>query len=237
MRSHTRQSTSQRMLAVVLLLAAVYMATAQELEYKMELGAMAGVGSYMGDANNTEPFKNAQMAGSILARYNFNPRMVVKGNLAIGRMKGTTAGMDNRFPDNAHTVFNRSLYDLGAQFEYNFFAYGTGAGYKDSHRFTPYILLGIGLTYSPQPHNHVFAFNTPIGIGAKYKLAERLNCGVEWTMRLTTTDRLDTTGKTAFQLNDPYQIKGKGMKNKDCYSFLVLYISYDLFPKYRKCNN
>lgn len=237
MKSLTRQSIARRMLAVVILLAVARMATAQELEYKMELGAMAGGCAYMGDANNTEPFKNVRMAGGILARYNINPRMVVKGNLGVGSLHGTTVGLNNQFPNGAHATFSRSVYDLGAQFEYNFFAYGTGAGYKDSRRFTPYILLGVGLTYSPQANNHVFAFNTPIGIGAKYKLAERLNCGVEWAMRFTTTDRLDTTGENGFQLNDPYQIKGKGIKNKDNYSFLVLYISYDLFPKYRKCNN
>lgn len=224
--------------ALILLLTAIaHTAQAQELEYKMELGTLAGGTFYMGDANYAAPLKHTKMAGGVLARYNFNPRMVVKGTLAVGQLYGNTQDIENQFPEGANTTFSRNVYDLGAQFEYSFFAYGTGAGYKDSRRMAPYILLGAGLTYSPQPKNHVWALNLPIGIGIKYKLAERLNVGAEWSMRFTTTDRLDTTGTDGLQLKDPYQIKGKGLKNKDSYSLLALYISYDLFPKYRKCNN
>jgi len=79
--------------------------------------------------------------------------------------------------------------------------------------------------------------NIPVGMGVKYKLAERINIGVEWTVRLTTTDKLDVTGKSGLVLDDPYGIEGKGLKNKDSYSLILAYISYDLFPKYRKCNN
>lgn len=237
MRHSTRQYIFGRIAAFLLLLPSVYMVSAQELEYKMELGAIAGGCFYMGDANNSLPLKNTAMAGGILARYNFNPRMVVKGDFAIGKIQGTTEGLDNKFPDGLHTTFGRTVYELGGQFEYNFFAYGSGAGYKDSHRMTPYILAGIGMTYAPKPADHVFALNLPLGIGVKYKLADRLNVGAEWTMRFTTSDRLDVADNRGLILDDPYQIKGKGLKNKDSYSLLIAYISYDLFPKYRKCNN
>ena len=126
---------------------------------------------------------------------------------------------------------------MSAQFEYNFFAYGTGVGYKDSRKLTPYILGGLGLTYAPKPAKHVVAMNIPVGLGVKYKAAERINVGAEWTMRFTTSDKLDVTNKDALMLDDPYGIESRGIKNKDCYSLLMLYVSYDLFPKYRKCNN
>ena len=93
------------------------------------------------------------------------------------------------------------------------------------------------MTYAPKPANHVFALNIPIGFGVKYKLAERLNVGAEWTMRFTTSDRLDVTNTSGLMLDDPYGIESKVMKNKDSYSWLMLYVSYDMFPKYRKCNN
>ena len=236
MRPNTRHIFG-RIAALLLLLPSVYMVSAQELEYKMELGAMAGGCFYMGDANYSMPLKNTGMAGGILARYNFNPRMVVKGDFAIGRIYGTTEGINNKFPDGQHTTFSRAVYELGGQFEYNFFAYGSGTGYKDSHRMTPYILVGAGLTYASRPADYIFALNIPLGVGVKYKLADRLNVGAEWSMRFATTDRLDVTSKGGVILDDPYQIKGKGIKNKDSYSLLIAYISYDLFPKYRKCNN
>lgn len=212
-------------------------ATAQELEYNMELGVLAGGCAYLGDANYISPLKEMAMAGGILARYNINPRMVLKGDLAIGRIQGSTEGLSNKFPQGEHSTFSRNIYELDAQFEYNFFAYGTGAGYKDTHKLTPYILAGIGLTYAPKPAQHIAALNLPVGMGMKYKLAERINIGVEWSIRFTTSDKLDVTHTEGLALNDPYQIKGKGLKNKDSYSLLLAYISYDLFPKYRKCNN
>lgn len=237
MRHSTRQLLFGRIATFFLLLPSVYMVSAQELEYRMELGAIAGGCFYMGDANYSLPLKNTAMAGGILARYNFNPRMVVKGDFAIGKIHGSTEGLKNKFPENKETTFSRSVYELGGQFEYNFFAYGSGIGYKDSHRMTPYILAGVGITYAPKPSDHVFALNLPLGIGIKYKLADRLNVGAEWSMRFTTSDRLDVTNNEGVILDDPYQIKGKGLKNKDSYSLLIAYISYDLFPKYRKCNN
>ena len=234
---HVTRQVTGKLAAVLLLLTTVHVVSAQELEYNMELGGMMGGCFYMGDANYTTPFKDVSMAGGILARYNINPRMAVKGDLAVGRIKGSTKGMENKFPNGEHSTFSRNVYELGAQFECNLFAYGTGAGYKDSRRLAPYMLAGIGMTYAPKPANHVVAMNIPLGLGVKYKLAERLNVGAEWSMRFTTSDKLDVTSKDGLQLNDPYGIDGKGLKNKDSYSWLMLYISYDMFPKYRKCNN
>ena len=234
---HVTRQVTGKLAAVLLLLTTVHVVSAQELEYNMELGGMMGGCFYMGDANYTTPFKDVSMAGGILARYNINPRMAVKGDLAVGRIKGSTKGMENKFPNGEHSTFSRNVYELGAQFECNLFAYGTGAGYKDSRRLAPYMLAGIGMTYAPKPANHVVAMNIPLGLGVKYKLAERLNVGAEWSMRFTTSDKLDVTSKDGLQLNDPYGIDGKGLKNKDSYSWLMLYVSYDMFPKYRKCNN
>lgn len=224
------------MVAAMLLLMMPCVVSAQELEYKMELGAIAGGSFYMGDANFSAPLKNGVMVGGILARYNLNPRMVVKGDLAVGKLQGSTEGNKNQFPG-GNTTFSRTVLELGGQFEYNFFAYGGGTGFKDSRRLTPYVLAGAGITFAPKPAERVFALNIPLGMGVKYKLADRVNVGAEWAMRFTTSDKLDVTRLEGTVLDDPYQIASKGIKNKDCYSMLIAYISYDLFPKYRKCNN
>lgn len=236
MRRDRKHKIARFVVVAMLLLGSACVAAAQELEYNLELGGMAGGCCYVGDASNAM-LGSISMGGGVLARYNINPRMAVKGNLAMIRIKGTTIGNDNKFPDGAHSTFSRNVFELGAQYECHFFAYGTGTGYKDSRRITPYLLCGLGLTYAPKPTNHVFALNVPMGLGVKYKLAERLNMGVEWTIRFTTSDRLDVTSDSGLVLNDPYGIKSKGWKNKDCYSLLMLYVSYDMFPKYRKCNN
>lgn len=237
MRRYTQSHISRKITIAICLLSTVCIVSAQELEYKMELGGIVGGYSYMGDANYSNPFHKTSIAGGILARYNFNPRMAAKGNFAVGNIHGNTENLSNKFPEGQHATFTRNIYELGGQFEYNFFAYGTGAGYKDSHRLAPYLFAGLGLTYAPAPAKHIFTLNMPIGMGVKYKLADRLNIGLEWSVRFTISDRLDVTSANGLILNDPYKIEGKWLKNKDSYSLLLAYISYDLFPKFRDCNN
>lgn len=209
---------------------------ADGLEYRYEVGAMVGGSCYYGDANYSSLMKNMNMMGGIVGRYNINPRMAVKGSFAVAGISGSTADFDNRFPG-GDVEFRRTVYDLGAQFECHFLAYGDGTGYKRSHRLAPYVFAGAGLTFAPKPADNVFTMNLPVGVGVKYKIAPRVNVGCELSFRFTLSDELDVTKETAPVLNDPYGIKGSGFKNKDSYSFLSLSVTYDLSPKYRKCNN
>jgi len=229
---------NKTLIIFVLLIFSILKISAQDdLEYKMELGGMLGGSFYMGDANYSTPFKNMGFTGGAVARYIFNPRMSVKGNFVFGRISGNTEEQKNIYPENQNASFKRNIFDLGAQFEYNFFAYGNGKGYRGNKRFTPYILGGLGFTFAPSPAKGVFTLNIPIGAGVKYKFAERWNIGCEFTMRFSLSDNLDVTNKEGMQLNDPYNIKSGFLKNKDSYSFTMIFITYDLFPKYRKCNN
>ena len=226
----------RRMMLGAIMLCFATVVRADGLEYRYEVGAMAGISSYYGDANYHIPFKNINAMGGVVWRYNINPRMAVKTDFAVAGISGTTANFDNRYPG-GDVEFSRALYELGAQFEYNFWAYGDGVGYKKTHRLVPYAFAGIGVTYAPKPAQHVFAANIPVGLGVKYKVISRLNVGCELSFRFTTSDKLDVTDKTAPILNDPYGIKSGWLKNKDSYSFLSIFVTYDLSPKYRKCNN
>ena len=209
---------------------------ADELEYRYELGVMLGGSSYYGDANYSTLMKNMNMMGGVVGRYNINQRMALKANLAVAGISGSTAGLDNRFPG-GDVDFSRTIYDLGVQYECHFFAYGDGSGYKRTRRWAPYVLAGVGMTYAPAPAKHVFTANIPVGIGLKCKIAPRLNVGCELTYRFTFSDNLDVTNVTVPVLNDPYGIDSGFMKNRDNYSFLSVFVTYDLSPKYRKCNN
>lgn len=219
------------------LFAAPSFVRAQDLEYKMELGGALGGSFYLGDANFTGLFKELSAVGGVVARYNLNPRMAVKGNLVAAGIAGTTNGSEYRVPGDADIEFSRTLYDLGAQFEYNFFPYGSGGGYKRLYRFTPYVFGGVGFTFAGKPVDNVFTLNFPIGLGVKYKIANRLNVGCELSFRFCMSDKLDVTEATSITLEDPLNIKSSGMKNKDSYSFFALFLTYDIMPKYRKCNN
>lgn len=208
----------------------------EEIEYKYELGGMAGVSCYYGDANLSSVFKDPGFMGGVMGRYNINQRMAVKGNFAVARISGNSEGGDYKLPG-GDAEFSRTLFDLSAQFEYNFFAYGTGGSYKGSRRFTPYIFGGLGVLFAPKPADNVFTVHVPIGVGVKYKLMPRLNVGCELSFRMSMSDKLDVTQTEPPLLDDPYGIDSGFFKNRDSYSFLSIFVTYDLSPKYRRCNN
>ena len=217
----------------------------EEVEYKMDMGAGLGGCFYMGDANSV-PFADLSVMGGLTARRIFNPRMALKANLAFGHIHGSSSG--TFIPTNgfSHTPeggiptkvsFSRNVLDLGVQFELNFWGFGTGVGYKGNSRITPYILAGAGMTIGMGGGAPACGgLNIPVGIGVKYKVKPRVNIGFEWTMRFSTTDKLDATPEGT-QLKDPYGVESKFFKNRDSYSFAMFFITYDMFPKYRKCNN
>lgn len=211
----------------------------------MELGGSVGGCFYLGDANST-PYANTSAMASVIARYVFNPRMVLKANLAYGHIKGDTG--NDFFPADALSQtaeggaaskidFTRNIIDLGVQFEFNFWGYGNYRGYDGFSRLTPYMLMGAGVTIAPGGVSTDAGFNIPIGLGLKYKIKKRLNIGFEWSIRFTTTDRLDVSGVNGVSLEDPYGISSGGFKNKDCYSFTMVTLTYDLFPRCINCNN
>jgi hypothetical protein len=223
--------TKSRFTLFIITLLTFGVAAAQELEYRMEIGAGLGLASYQGDFNGNL-LKNLQPAGFAVARYNINQRSSWKFELAIGKIKGSSSDVQTYYsePDAQNVHFSNSLYDLGCRYEYNFWAYGTGESYKGSRRLTPYIAMGMGFTYV-NGSNSAFAVNVPLGMGVKYKAMKRLNVGAEWTMHFSTSDKLDG-------VVDPYGIKSSGLfKNTDCYSIFQVFVTYDIMPKYRRCNN
>ena len=82
---------------------------AQENEYRMEAGGLLGGSFYMGDANNSVPFKNLQFAGGVMARYVINPHMALKANLTIGKISGDTEDFENKYPGGKQVSFSRNI--------------------------------------------------------------------------------------------------------------------------------
>lgn len=213
---------------IFLLFVSLSLSAQTEMEYKMEIGGMLGTSFYLGDTNYTGFYKNSRFAGALMARYNINPRMALKFNIGTGGIAGDASGMaipeGGIAPENMK--FNKMLYDIGCQYEIHFWAYGTGNSYKNTKRIVPYLQVGIGATAG----QGVFTANFPFGVGVKYKVAKRLNIGLDWTIRISLSDSLDGIG-------DPYKIKSGFLKNADSYGWTMVYLSYDIMPKLRKCNN
>ena len=209
-------------------------AAAQDDGYLMEVGIGGGGSFYMGDVNS-RLYSNTNGVLSVVTRYNVNPRFALKANLASAGISGSTENANGVLPGD-NQVFSRTLYDLGVQVEWGFCGYGM-EGWNGCHRLAPYGLLGVGATFAPKPARNDFAANFPVGLGVRYKMSERVNVGVEWTMRFSTSDRLDVTKTDGTSLENPFMIKGKGIKNKDSYSFTMLYVTFDVFKRPCNCND
>jgi len=201
------------------------------VEYLMEVGGGLGLMSYMGDFNNS-PLKHQQPMLSALLRRNINPYHGFRLNMSYGKLKGSSSNVETYYPEMAETPykFDNSLVDLCATYEYNFWPYGTGRDYRGAKRLSPFICIGLGATFV-KADKSVFTANMPLGFGVKYKLADRLNLGVDWIIHFCLSDKLD--GRP-----DPYSIKSTGMfKNTDCYSALQATITYSFMAKCRTCHN
>ena len=198
-------------------------------EYRLELGGGIGAVNYLGDFNSSL-LKNMQPMATVLAKYKFNPRMALALNVSYGQLKGSSKDETTYYPDITDYSFKSSLVDAGLKFEYNFWPFGTGDEYRGAKRLTPYIFIGVGMTLA-KPDKTETGLNLPIGAGVKYKVADRVNLAVEWSMHFCSSDLLDG-------VEDPYGIKSSGLfKNTDCYSHLGLSLTYDLWAKCRTCHN
>lgn len=220
-------------LVTLLMLCATLTASAQQDdEYLMEIGGGMGMVSYQGDFNG-KITSGMQPAGAIVWRRLLNPYMGFRVTGMMGKLKGDATRVETYYPDETTRAysFDRSLTDVSVTYEYNFWPYGTGRDYRGAKRLTPFVFGGIGATYVSGGEKKVFTANVPIGLGIKYKLKERLNVGLEWSMHFSLSDELDG-------IADPYGIKSSGaFKNTDCYSGLMLTLTYSFKSKCRTCNN
>lgn len=220
-------------LVTLLMLCATLTASAQQDdEYLMEIGGGVGMVSYQGDFNG-KITSGMQPAGAIVWRRLLNPYMGFRVTGMMGKLKGDATRVETYYPDETTRAysFDRSFTDVSVTYEYNLWPYGTGRDYRGAKRLTPFVFGGIGATYVSGGEKKVFTANVPIGLGIKYKLKERLNVGLEWSMHFSLSDELDG-------IADPYGIKSSGaFKNTDCYSGLMLTLTYSFKSKCRTCNN
>lgn len=201
-----------------------------ETLYRLELGGGIGFGTGHTDLKGKWA---ADMAA--IARFPLNPRMAVKTQLSYLNLKGSTEGQKNFYPavpdtpgtDRLAYSVSDAVIDASALYELHFLPYGYLRDYKGHCRLVPYLQMGFGLTYGKA--GKTFTANIPLGVGVKYKVAERLNLGLDWLVHFTLSDKLDG-------LEAPLGISSSGFRNKDHYSALSLTLTYDLNPRCPTCN-
>lgn len=202
----------------------------EETVYRLELGGGLGLGAHFTDVK-----RQPGLALAAIARFPLNPRMAVKTQFTYQGLRGKTAGQKAFFPANPDAAGTERLdysvsgavYDLSALYEVHFLPYGYLRDYRGHFRLVPYLQMGFGLTYGEA--GKAFSANIPLGAGVKFKVAQRLNLGLDWTVHFSLSDKLDG-------LEAPLGIRSSGFRNKDHYSALTLTLTYDLNPRCPTCN-
>jgi hypothetical protein len=212
-----------------------FCSTAVAQEYRHEIGGMGGMSMYMGDVNQNSFFQGWNLSAGFIFRENLNFRWALKGTLLFGKVTGDTKNTDNVFLVHSDASFSRYFFDLGGQVEFNFLPYSDKFAYLHTSKISPYLLVGAGLTAAPGENQTFVSMNIPLGAGVKYKLRNRINIGIEYSVHKLFGDGLDTPDKNGFNLDNPYKVKNGLFKNKDWYNTLFLSITWEFGLRDERC--
>ena len=186
-----------------------------------EIGFFLGGVNYVGDVGPTNYIKPNNIGGSILYKYNLNPRIAIRGTFSYFSLSGNDANSENTIRQQRGFSFKNSINEFAVGIEYNFYEYDLSS--RD-HTSTPYILLQMAAVDYETPrlknpdNSYKFTRNTsvsiPFGVGFKTKVYGKIAFAIETTFRYTFTDELDYSTNRFSELdfggtsNDWYMFSG-----------------------------
>ncbi len=185
--------------------------------YVAEVGVQGGGTFYLGDANKV-PFAKMGATYGGFFKYKLDKRYSF-GLHAAGGFVQIPA-----FEEKGRTKTN--FVDIEAIAEFNFFDFGLDQLKSTTKRATPYIFLGVGCVV----YDNAAAFVLPFGVGGKFKLSERLNLGLTWTMEKVFADDFD-------KIDNPRGLNKGAFMNNDWYSKLTLSLSFDFWKVCPTCHS
>ena len=163
-----------------------------------EIGFFIGGVNYVGDVGTTNYIRPNNTGGTILYKYNLNPRIAIRGNFSYFNLLGNDADSENKIRQQRGESFKNSINEFAVGIEYNFYKYDLSS--RD-HISTPYILLQMAAVDYETPRlqnpdsSYKFTRNTsvsiPFGVGFKTKIYGKIAFAIETTFRYTFTDELD----------------------------------------------
>lgn len=234
-----RKAVRAALPAVVLLCA--HTAQAQSAPYKFDIGVDLGMSGYIGDVNASNIFRKPGFDANLSFRYIGDARWSIRTVLSTFGLNGDSKGMKDVLPTVANPEtgelvspfysFSSQVTELSVRGEFNFFAYGIGETYKRLRRWSPYITVGVGAALASTAGKTYVAPTIPMGMGIRYKPAERWNLAVEFTMTKAFNDHFD--GPVIADLNT---IKTAFYKNTDWYSRLTIGVSYEFGKRCETCH-
>jgi hypothetical protein len=187
-----------------------------------ELGIMLGGTYYIGDMNQFFHYRNTNLAGGLIFRYNLHSRVAVRANLLYGKVNGSDSDNKNEAVLLERNLnFSSTIYEGGVGFEFNYFPFQIG-----HHRYkgTAYLLAelamfrmnpkteyngeeyelqsmgteGQGTSFSNQKNYSLMQLSIPLGLGIKLSVGKRASLNFEFGLRKTFTDYLDDIGSNKY---------------------------------------
>ena len=196
-----------------------------------ELGFFTGATNYIGDIGSTAYINPNKFGGGLVYKYNWNPRIALRGNVSYLPIQGDDLTSNSSFRQSRNNndgfQFSNRTFEFAAGIEFNFFNYNIR---EKETSFTPYILaqaaaLNYRIVSDYSIDNSVYASETthaiPVGVGIKGKLSGRFAFALESAIRFTFVDDLDFTDNEVF--NGNYADSGYG---NDYYVFTGLSLVY-----------
>lgn len=197
-----------------------------------EIGFFVGGSNYIGDIGSTNYLNPSSVAGGLIYKYNYNPRMAFRGMYSYLPVKGDDAKASNPFRQQRGISFTNTIHEFALGLEYNFFEYDVS-----DHRtsFTPYILVEAAAFSYKKPERidlngnvilrNSISYSVPFGLGIKGLLSGNLAYAVEIKARYAIVDDIDYS-KRIFSPIDPSVNLNYGGSDNDWYMFTGISLVY-----------
>lgn len=207
--------------------------------YHCELGLQAGAGYYVGELA-PHVFMSTREAYGVQFRYKFDQRWALQ-------LKGQRQCVVNYVDADAlwgidvAGEYQNPMWNIDVTAEFNFFRFGRREYDYRVKPITPFIFLGVGVSLYNQDavYNESYPkveFNEiglylPIGVGLKWKFADRWQLQAAWQHNLYIYNGDGLEGLEKY--NDTYHLNGSNVMNNDITSTITLGIVFE-FGKGKK---
>ena len=186
------------------------------LSQNTHIGFRFGLANYQGDLQQKRfTFKQAEMTGSIGARYDLSEHLTARGFISYGTIKAADAENKSTSLQQRNLSFESRIKELELSMQYNIFS-------LNDQWWTPYAFAGVAFfNFKPYAYDNngtkTFlqplstegqgfiagrkeykrtVITIPFGIGAEYALNEDMRVGLELGYRRTFTDYMDDVSTT-----------------------------------------
>ena len=225
---------------------------AQDAFYHLEIGLQGGASYYAGELA-PYAFMSVGETYGVQGRVKIDPRWAVQ-------VKGQRQRVINTLKEGNEWGLLPGRYQVPMWHfdlvgEYNFFRLGLNEYDIHMRRVTPFIFLGLGMTVhnidswvedDAYPRLWVgensklnFAMYIPVGVGVKWKMAERWQLQLAWqhNVYILNGDGLEGTvdAGNPYRFNNSYEMNGSNIMNNDVTSTFTLGVIFEFAPKQKIC--